>query len=340
MINKWPFWFLVAVALILILAYWKTIPAETIESPPPKKIAFVTGGSGDYWQMAVAGAEAAAKERGIELDVRMPEKAESTEEQMQLLSALATTDIDAVAVSPLDETSEISVINALAAEIPVVTFDSDAPQSTRQGYVGTSNFSAGLMAGTLVKTAIPEGGKVVVLMASTNKSNMQDRKAGFQMRIAESPNPDEFAVDPRFNVVGILTDEGDNEKCEQLLRDTIQEHPDLACVVAMNSRQGPVIVRVLKDTGNAGKIKAITFDTPEETLAAIDDGTVFATIAQDPYKYGYDAVNMIDKLCRGDKRYLPVVGRGAIHVSVEPVKKDDLADFRERTAERKRTENK
>ncbi|WP_425399431.1 substrate-binding domain-containing protein [Aeoliella sp.] len=339
MINKWPFWLVVAVALVAILAYRKTIPSETIQAPPPSRIAIVTGGSGDYWQSAVAGAQAAAKERGIELDVRMPESPENIEEQMQLLSALGTTDVDAIAVSPLDETSQLSVINTLAAQRPVVTFDSDAPQSTRHGYVGTSNFSAGLMAGTLVKTAISDGGKVVVLMANTTKSNMQDRKAGFQTRIAESPNPEESPVDPRFNVVGFLTDDGDNEKCEQLLNETLNEHPDLACVVAMNSRQGPIVVKVLKQREKAGDIKVITFDTPEETLAAIEEGVVFATIAQDPYKYGYEAVAMIDKLCRGDKRYLPMVGRGAIHVSVEPIKKDDVEAFRKRTASRKQSDS-
>ncbi|MCO6046230.1 substrate-binding domain-containing protein [Aeoliella sp. ICT_H6.2] len=334
MINKWPFWFVVVVALIGILVYRKTIPAETIPSPPPKRIAFVTGGTGDYWQAAINGAKAAAEERGIELVVKMPEQAENAAEQMELLSAVATAKVDAVAVSPLDESGQISVINALAAEKPVVTFDSDAPQSTRHGYVGTSNYSAGQMAGTLVKTAIPNGGKVVVLMANTSKLNMQDRKAGFQMRIAESPVPEESTVDPRYNVIDYLTDDGDSQKCEELLNTKLDEHPDLACVVAMNSRQGPIVARVLKQRDLVGQVKAITFDTPQETLAAVDEGVVFATIAQDPYAYGYEAVVMIDKLCRGDKRYLPVVGRGAMHVSVEPIKQADVADFRKRASSR------
>ncbi|CAK9037458.1 Alpha-L-rhamnosidase (Glycosyl hydrolase 78 family protein P20) (P20_GH78) (Polysaccharide utilization locus H protein P20) (PUL H protein P20) [Durusdinium trenchii] len=328
MINKWPFWLVVVVALVGILAYRKSIPSETVESPSPKKIAFVTGGSGDYWQYAVAGAEAAAKERGIELDVRLLETPESLQEQMQVLSALGTTNADAIAVSPLDESSQVSVINSLATLKPVVTFDSDAPQSTRHGHVGTSNFSAGLMAGTLVKTAIPEGGEVVVLMANTTKSNMQERKEGFQTRIAESPNPDESAVDPRFKVIAFLTDDGDSDKCKQLLNGAINDHPDLACVVAMNSRQGPIVASVLKEQDKVGKIKAITFDTPEETLVAVEEGVVFATIAQDPYKYGYEAISMLDQLCRGDENSLPVVGRGAIHVSVEPIKQGDVEEFR------------
>lgn len=336
MLNKWPFWVVVVVALMGIFAYRNTIPAEEMESPPPKKVAFVTGGSGDYWQSAVAGAEAAAAERGIELDVRMPKQAESAKEQMELMSALTSTDVDAVAVSPIDGDEQVTVINTLASQKPVVTFDSDAPQSTRHGYVGTSNFSAGLMAGTLVKTAVPDGGKVLVILASTSKANLQDRKAGFQTRIAESPNPDESPVDPRYEVIGYKTDDGDSEKCEQMLRDAFKEHSDLACVVAMNARQGPILVRVLKETENDGKIKAVTFDTPDETLDAVKDGVVFATIAQDPYKYGYEAVAMIDKLCRGDKRYMPVVGRGAIHVSVEPLQQGDISEFRERTSTRKR----
>lgn len=335
MLSKWQFWVVVGIALASIFAYKSSIPPDTIESPSPSKVAFVTGGSGEYWHAAVAGAKAAAAELGIELDVRMPERAESVEEQVQILSTLTTSPtIDAVAVSPLDPDEETTVINVIAAAKPVVTYDSDAPQSTRQGYVGTSNFSAGLMSGTLVKRAIPEGGKVLVLMANTTKENLRDRKAGFQTRMAESPNAAEEPVDPRFQIVGFLADDGDSKKCAQLLKDTLDEHPDLACVVAFNARQGPVVAKTLQESGKAGEIKVVTFDTPNETLDAVEDGTVFATIAQDPYKYGYEAIVMIDNLCRGDKRYLPVVGRGAIHVSVEPIQKEDVAEFRKRTASR------
>lgn len=334
MLARWQFWTAIALAIVAIYAYRASIESETVESPSPHKVAFVTGGSGDYWQSAVAGAQAAAEERGIELDVRMPEVSENVEEQFQILSAVSTSAVDAVIVSPLDAEGQTSIINVIAADKPVVTFDSDAPNSTRHGYVGTSNFSAGLKAGTLVKTSIPEGGKIAVLMANNSKANLADRQAGFRTRIAESPTPDESPVDQRYEIVGYFVDQGDNAECEKIIQETLSQHPDIACLVSLNARQGPVLIKVLKEQNKVGDIKVIAFDTPEETLQGVEEGVVFATIAQDPYKYGYEAIAMIDSLCRGDQRYLPVVGRGAIHVSVESLRKDDVAPFRERTESR------
>lgn len=330
MLNKGMFW--LAALLAIGAAAWFRYHADA--EPPailPSKIAFVTGGSGNYWQLTMEGAREAAEKLGVELVVRMPEQSESVEEQNEILTALGNNgEINGIAVSPLDADGQTPVINTLAASIPVVTFDSDAPQSSRHGFVGTSNFSAGLMAGTLVKRAIPEGGKIAVFVANLTKTNMQDRQAGFKTRIAESPVPEESAIDPRYTIVGFYPDLGDDEQCAANIRQVLSEQADVSCMVGMNARHGRILLDVLRDEDKLGKIKLITFDANEETLGGVEDGYIFATIAQDPFRYGFDAVNMLVSLCDGNDEYLPVVGKGAIHVSVEPVTADNLKDFRGR----------
>ncbi|QDU90433.1 D-ribose-binding periplasmic protein precursor [Pirellulimonas nuda] len=329
MLSKGAFWTIAVVAVLAAGWYRLNAASETTPLPSPAKIAFVTGGSGDYWEASAAGARAAAKELGIELDVRMPSQSENVEEQMKLLSAVGAGGVDGVAVSPLDAEGQTPLINTIAKDRPVVTFDSDAPLSARNGYVGTSNFSAGLVAGTLVKKALPDGGKVVVLIANLTKNNLIDRKVGFKTRIDESPNPEADATDPRYKVIGYLVDDGDDKKCEENIRSALAENEDLACFVGMNARHAPILLRVLKEDGWLNKVRLVTFDTLPETLDGIEQGYISATVAQDPYKYGYEAVNMLNSLCRGDVRFMPVVGRGAIHVSVEPITNETLPQFRE-----------
>ncbi len=330
MLSKGVFW-TVAIVAICAAGWYRFNATAEVVPPPPAKIAFVTGGAGDYWESAAAGARDAAKELGIELVVRMPTQSENLEEQMQLLAAVGGSDVDGVAVSPIDAEGQTTLINTIAKDRPVVTFDSDAPLSARNGYVGTSNFSAGMMAGTLVKTVLPEGGEIAVLVANLTKDNLVDRKAGFKVRIEESPNPEENAADPRYKVVGYMIDNGDDKQCEENIRSALADHDNLACFVGLNARHAPILLKVLKEEGKLGKIKLVTFDTLPETLDGIEQGSISATIAQDPYKYGYEAISMLDSICRGDARFLPVVGRGAIHVSVEPIKGDNLASFRERS---------
>lgn len=333
MLASRAFWLVAVAALAGALGYSLSVFREP-SAPPPPTVAFVTAGDGEYWQMAVEGARAAAAAHGANLKEFTPDEAGGLEAQMQALSTLDTPGIGAVALCPIDPEEQLSIVNALAAGRPVVTFDSDCPSSTRLAYIGTSNYSAGLMVGTLVKQAIPQGGKVVVLVGSDKQDNLTERRGGFTRRIEESPNPAKDPVDPRFKVVGFLNDGGDAKRCEELLRETLEEHPDLACVVGMNARHVPTILEVLGDLDKLGAVKVVGFDTLDATLEGIEKGHVFATVAQDPYSYGYEAVNMLCGLCQADARALPVVGRGSIHISVEPVRRENLADFRQRMSKR------
>ena len=336
MLTRRVFWAIAIVAIVAALVFRSSVALDDSEQggPPPRKVALITGGPGDYWQAAVAGAEAAAQARGIELEVYRPDAAENVEQQMQLLSVAGTSGVDAIAVSPIDADRQTELITRIASLKPVVTFDSDASSSARHGYVGTSNFSAGLVAGTLVKKAIPEGGKVAVLLANETKENLIDRLAGLRTRLEESPNPAESPIDPRFQLVGSFTDDGDNDVCRARIEGILVEHPNLACLVTLNARQGPVAIETLRRIERAGDVKLIAFDTPQATLQGVEDGDVFAAIAQDPFSYGYEAIGMIDSLCRGDRRFLPVVGRAAIHISVEPITAESLPAYRDRLASR------
>ncbi|TWT88512.1 D-ribose-binding periplasmic protein precursor [Pseudobythopirellula maris] len=335
MFTKWPFWALAAIALAAALGYRMSVDPQGSASGETIKAAFVTGGVGDFWDSAIAGAKQAARELNVELDIRKPEGESTLEEQMHLLSVVSSLPLDAVALCPLDPERQTQLINQIAVSKPVITYSSDASASARHGYVGTSNYSAGLVAGTLVKKSFPNGGgKIAVLSGHATQESSQERIAGFKHRIAESPNPAESPTDTRFQIVGVMADDGSAARCEENLRQALEEHPDLACVVCMAPHQAAVVLGVLEQESLLEKIRLVLFDTSDATLEAVMKGDAYAAVAQDPYKYGYEAVTMMDSLCRGDKDYMPVVGRGAIHVSVEPVLKTDVADFRERVAAR------
>jgi ribose transport system substrate-binding protein len=239
-------------------------------------------------------------------------------------------DLVGVAVSPIDAERQTPLINQMIRrDKKVVTFDSDAPLSDRQSYIGTNNFGAGNTCAILVREALPEGGKIALLLANLTKQNMLDRKEGFEQRLAEFGEGDD-AERPQFEIVAELVDDGDAEKCRENIRQALGEHPDLTCFVGMTARHGPILLDVLKELDKLGQIKLITFDDDDETLAGIEAGHIYATVAQDPYKYGYEAVSTLASLCRGDESGLPVVGRGSIFVDAEPIRQDNLDDFRAR----------
>jgi ribose transport system substrate-binding protein len=140
--------------------------------------------------------------------------------------------------------------------------------------------------------------------------------------------------------VGYLVDEGDSEKCAQNIHETLAQHPDLACFVGMAARNGPILLRELKEEDKLGQIKLITFDDAPETLDGVEAGHIYATVVQDPYRYGYEAVSTLASLCRHPEVGLPVVGKGFFFVTVEPIRQDNVDEFRDRLKAREQATEK
>jgi len=318
-------WGLAFVAVGAAVWYRQSVLSEPAAGPAPV-VVFVTGGSGPYWQLAASGAKAAAKDHDVKLKVEMPAEAESLQQQSAILDKIDLDRVGGVAVSPLDASGQTKLINKMAKQLFVVTFDSDAPDSDRQGYVGTSNFGAGRTCAGLLAEAVPEGGKVAVLLANLTKDNLLDRKGGFQEALARMEAEGKA---PKFEVVDFLIDDGDNATCERLIRDTLAAHEDLACIVGMNARHGPVLLKVLREEDKLGKIKIIAFDDLKDTLDGIEAGHIFATVAQDPYRYGYESVRMLGSLCRAEEVAQPI-GKTTFSVSAEAIRKDNLQKYRDR----------
>ena len=102
----------------------------------------------------------------------------------------------------------------------------------------------------------------------------------------------------------------------------------------MNAAHGRFLIKTLGELGKLDKIKLVTFDVADETLAGVEAGHIYATLAQDPYQFGYDAVQTLAVIAHGDETGVPIVGRGSLYVTAEPVKRDNLKDFRDRMKKR------
>ncbi|MCA9257766.1 MAG: substrate-binding domain-containing protein [Planctomycetales bacterium] len=297
----------------------------------PARIVVVTAGTGPFWEAAIRGAEAAAAALNATLDVKSPEHNESLEEQESLLDNLDLSKVDGIAMSPLDGVKQAEKIDALVEKVKVVTFDADAPNSNRHSHVGTSNFSAGRVCARLVGEAIPDGGKIAVFLATSTKENLLDRKGGLQEMIGRMADDDEEGQNnPKYQIVEFSEDRGNLDVCVANFQRILAEEPDLRCVVGLNSYQGAALAKAIAAEGKTDAIRVVCFDANEETLAEVEKGTIYATIAQDPYKFGHEAISILVSMCRDDSLAVPIVGRGSTYLGVEPLKKEDVAEFRTR----------
>ena len=326
--SRWlPLFVLLVVAVVGgWVARESLLPSTPTVTTP--NIVFVTGGSGPYWQSTAKGARDAAKKLGAEIDVLMPEEDEDVTAQTKLLMTIDKEKTDGVAISPLDSEQQTRVINRLSTDLLVVTFDSDAPLSNRVNFIGASNHSSGAKACELLCEGAPDGAKVAVLAANMTKDNVVQRVNGFREALEETRGG--AASDGAPKLVGVLVDDGDNDKCKRQLVELLAQHDDLYGVVGMNAQHGPIVVEALRDAGRAGDLKVVAFDEYPETLQGVEDGVIDAVITQDPYHYGFEAVRDLIKLHSRPIRSLPVNGEfNIVPVSTQVVTKDNLAEFRE-----------
>jgi len=271
-------------------------PSATENSSGKKlRIAVVTNNSSDWWAIAKKGGDDAAKELGnVEFDFRMlPEGTAAA--QKALVDDLLARGVDGIMVAPLDVENQQEMLNNAAAKTLLFTLGADAPKSNRAVYVGSDDTEAGKMAGEMLRKALPEGGKIMVFVGRSDAQNAIERLNGLKQGITGG----------NIEIIDVRTDEADSAKAKMNAADTFTKYPDLSGMVGLWSYNTPAIVNAAKDSGKLGKIKIIGFDEDEQTLQAVKDGHVFATVVQQPYGFTKDAVTRMVLNLRGDKSKIP-----------------------------------
>ena len=100
------------------------------EAADKKIIVWVLNGPSDFWKITEAGVEKAQTELpDFELQFKYPERADAAVQQ-RMMDDLVAAGADAIAVSVVDPPTSTDAFNRVAAQIPLFTFDSDAPSPT------------------------------------------------------------------------------------------------------------------------------------------------------------------------------------------------------------------
>lgn len=305
----------------------------------PGNYLLIAGGADDYWDLCVAGAQTYAEKVGATVDVRRPinEGEEGLKQQIDWLTTIAPGEFDGVAIGPISPDRQTTLINTLVEKSPIVTVDSDVPASRRMFHIGSSNLEAGAIAAHMVKASLPEGGKVAVLLASEEKTNAAERKRGLIETL--SPWPEETEGEQAesdratYSIVGFYLDHGDLEICRQNVRALCEEHQDIGAIVGTFGYHGPIILEELSDSGGNGQIQVVAFDEADSVLQGIDDGKVYATIVQDPFLFGVEALQMLEHVHKGHFLSLPI-GGGAVGVHCRAITKANVDEFRNQLRQR------
>lgn len=305
----------------------------------PGKFLFIAGGADPYWELCVAGAQAAADKINAELKVLKPtgEGEAGLREQLEWLGSIEEGAWDGLAIGPIDPTRQTTLINSAAGKAATVTVDSDAPQSRRLCYIGASNYEAGIFAARMVKEAVPDGGKVAVLVASLAKTNAAARVEGFRDEM--SGESDDVASDEaeevaEYEILDLFFDQGDPKECRKQVAQLLEDEPDLAAIVGTFGYHGPIAIEAIGKLAEDRSVQIVAFDEEERTLAGVAEGLAHATIVQDPFMFGAEAIQRLEQFRQGQYLELPVARQVDVGVHCIIVKQDNLEAFKKGMTDR------
>lgn len=259
------------------------------------KLAFVTNNSADFWTIARRGVEKADGELAdVEAEFRLTSDGTAAEQQ-RIVDDLLTKGVDGIAISPVDPQNQAALIDRAGKQTLVFTQDSDAPQTNRICYIGTDNVAAGRQAGQLIREAIPEGGSIMLFVGKLDARNAQERVQGIREALAGST----------VRIIDVRTDDVDDVRAKANAADTLVRYPDIAGLVGLWAYNGPAILNAVREAGKVGRVRIVTFDEADETLAGVKEGAIHATVVQQPYEFGYQAILRMAQAVRGDRSFIP-----------------------------------
>src|SRR5580698_6387102 len=139
-----------------------------------------------YWKAAAAGFEAAGAQYGVSVDTRGPAglNPQAEVDEFKAMVARKPAGILVSVASSRLMTPEIDA--AIAAGIPVITMDSDAPESKRLYFIGTNNLEAGRLGGHRVAAQLNGKGNVV-FFTNPGQPNLDERLKGYRDIFAAFP---------------------------------------------------------------------------------------------------------------------------------------------------------
>jgi ribose transport system substrate-binding protein len=279
------------------------------------RLAFVTNNAADFWTIARKGTEKADTEMNdIDVEFKIPSDG-TAGEQKRIVDDLLAKGIDGIAISPVDPENQTQLINDTAKQALVMTQDSDAPKSERACYLGTDNVAAGRQAGGLIKEALPDGGKIMIFVGKMDARNAQERYQGIKETLAGS----------KVEIIDVRTDDTDRVRAKSNVADTLVKYPEVKALVGLWSYNGPAIISAVRDANKIGQVKIVAFDEEDPTLEGVRDGSAYATVVQQPYEFGYQAIKLMHQVLKGDRSAIPA--NKQIFVPTLVIKRDNVDEF-------------
>lgn len=254
----------------------------------------------EFWLSVFAGAEAAATEYNLDLNIVGPDAEEDYETQNQMVDEAVQAGTEALVFSAIHYDNNADAIDAAAQKgVKIVAIDSNVDSQAVSTYIGTDNYAAGQMAAQAALNRLEGELHVGIINYDISSANGQERERGAV---------ETFTRSGRAQVVSVINTLAEAHMAQTDTTALLTQHPEINVLLAFNEPTSVGAAKAIENRDAADDIFLVGFDSNVSTVDGLQNGTVDALIVQNPYAMGYLGVESAYQLLTGQgKQVAPTV---------------------------------
>lgn len=200
-------------------------------------------------------------------------------------------DMDGLAISSVSTDALAPIINrVIEAGIPVITYNTDNPDSKRLVFAGQDLVQSGREAGKLMGDVLGGKGRVMIATIDASAQWSLDREKGAR---------EGLAAFPEIEVVRTLNTGTDPQEIYAAIENAMLADPGITGILSLECCSTPAAGEWVSRNDKKDAVKVVGFDLLDQTVDLVSDGVIQATIDQAPERQGYEAVNLLVTFLKG-----------------------------------------
>ena len=222
----------------------------------------------------------AIKAKGDELGVKtiILDGANDSAKDVTNMEDLISAKVDIVLYNPVDSDAATAVVEMAAkAGIPVISIDRSVNGAEVISHIASDNVYGGRIATELILEKMGGEGAIAEIQGMAGASAANERHQGFDEAIA--------AAGDKVTVVSSQIGDWDTTKAMGIMENILMANPEVKGVFCANDNMAIGAVQACQQNGRADVI-IVGFDAEQVALDAIEEGTMLATVQQQPALMG------------------------------------------------------
>ncbi len=240
--------------------------------------------SNEFAPFMKQGVEKAAQELGIDAVLVGP-VGPNADNQIAELESLVEAGVDGLAISSVSTGALAPIIDRFLEQgIPVVTFNTDNPDSKRLAFVGQDLIQSGYEAAKVLAELLGGKGDVIITTLDAAAQWSLDRESGARKGFKEYPD---------IKVLQTVNTGTEPQEIYATVENAMLANPTVNGILSLECCSTPADGEYVKRNELKGKVTVVGFDELPQTLELIQEDYVAASLGQAPERQTYEAVKML-----------------------------------------------